>query len=108
MLNDKTIKLTMRIAGLAAASGLLAGCSDYLARHDGVSFDAGDAAARNAAIHMIDPWPRHSANDRIDVDGQRLAVGMKKYKTNDYEKAGTKSKNAATISAPNGQSSTSN
>ena len=95
--------LIMKILGLAATATLLTGCADYLARHDGVTFDAGDAAARNAAIHMIDPWPRHAANTRIEGDGKRMNVAINKYQANEPEGAATKTGTAnAAPSSQNG------
>lgn len=80
--NTYMTRLTTWI-GLTAALTVLSGCADYMARHDGVTFDAGNAAARNIAIHTIDPWPRHAANTAIDADGKRMLVAMKKYQANE-------------------------
>lgn len=79
------ISLALKLLVLAATAGLLGGCADYLARHEGITFGAGEAAARNAAIHTIDPWPRHAANTRIDADGKRMLVGMKEYQANEKD-----------------------
>lgn len=100
--------LTFKFLTLTAAAALLSGCADYLARHDGVSFGAGNAAARNAAIHMIDPWPRHSGNTNIEADGQRMAVTMRKYQTNDPDDGASTPKPGPGITGAGGKSSTSN
>jgi hypothetical protein len=61
-----------------AAALALAGC-DHLARRETVSAHAGDAKAANAAIHTIDPWPRHAENNRIGMDGVKAQQAMEKY-----------------------------
>ena len=98
------LSLALKLFGLAATAGLLSGCADYLARHEGITFGAGEAAARNAAIHTIDPWPRHAANTRIDADGKRMLVGMKAYQTNEKDDK-SKAPNTGAPKIPVGSSS---
>jgi hypothetical protein len=82
--------LTKKIAKALAAGFvlapalLLAGCyeDDYLSRRDTVSLGAGDAQATNAATHTLDPWPPHSKNTNINIDGARVQVGMDRYQSN--------------------------
>ena len=74
-----------RAAALIAACGTLnsfALADDYRLRSDGIDFGAGEAPAANIAIQTINPFPRNSWNTRIDVNGQRLLVGIKRYQAN--------------------------
>ncbi len=59
----------------------LGACSTYLDRQDFASSSLGDAVARNAAIHVIDPWPAHARNTRIVHDGARLQPAIERYRT---------------------------
>lgn len=59
------------LAGLIAASA--AGCGgEYLDRRDSISVYAGDAVRSNIVTHVIDPWPRPSANARLTLGAQRM------------------------------------
>jgi hypothetical protein len=64
---------------LAAATLLLAGCQDYAARRDTIAFHAGEAAAHNRAVHMVDPWPAVSRRADIDFDGPRAVRAIERY-----------------------------
>ncbi len=108
MQDNKTMKLTLKLLGLTSVAVMLTGCADYLARHEGVTFDAGDASARNAAIHTIDPWPRHAGNNRIDVDGKRIGVAVKTYQTNEPEGTSKAPQVGLKLTGPGSQGSTSN
>ncbi len=52
----------------------------YLQRIDRVSADAGDAKRINAAIHVIDPWPRYAGYRRIPANGERMAGAVERYR----------------------------
>jgi len=76
---------------LARAATLIAACTalggfaladDYRLRSDAIDFGAGEAPAANIAMQTINPFPRNAWNTRIDVNGQRLLVGIKRYQTN--------------------------
>src|SRR5215831_18272006 len=67
---------------LAGAGGASASDDEYLARRDSITPGAGNAVAHNRAVHTIDPWPRHVGNDRINVDGRRIQLGMRRYQAN--------------------------
>lgn len=73
---------------LAVLAGIvLSGCYEddryrYLAHGDSVTLGAGDAVAVNKATHTIDPWPPESNNTRIDQDGKRAEIAVKRYETN--------------------------
>jgi hypothetical protein len=54
----------------------------YFVRSDSITLDAGNAKNVNAAIHVIDPWPRHSANRRIPANGARMTGAIQRYRTN--------------------------
>jgi len=55
---------------------------EYLAHTDKVTSGAGNAVAANRAVHTIDPWPYHSQNTQIDIDGKRSQVGTRRYESN--------------------------
>jgi hypothetical protein len=85
MSSAKTIvRAALAATILTAPTLLLAGCygDDYSSRRDTVSLGAGDAQATNAVTHTIDPWPPHSKNTTINVDGARVQVGMDRYQAN--------------------------
>jgi hypothetical protein len=66
---------------LAGAGGAYAG-EDYLARRDSITAGVGNAVAHNTAVQTIDPWPPHVNNDRINIDGHRIQLGMRRYQAN--------------------------
>ncbi len=67
-------------AVVVAIGATVSGCSDsYFDRRATVSLGAGDALATNKVTHMIDPWPRSSANDRIAYNGQRAQAAQDRY-----------------------------
>ena len=53
-----------------------------LRRSDTITLGAGDAVAHNMAIHTIDPWPHWARNDRINMEGNRAALAIKRYQVN--------------------------
>jgi hypothetical protein len=74
-------------AGLLAVALGVGGCSsdtihEYHANSDRVTSGAGNAMAANRAVHTIDPWPYHSQNTQIDIDGKRAQVGTRRYENN--------------------------
>jgi hypothetical protein len=78
------------IAACAAAAAALAGCSggpsfddpftQYTQRTQTITLGAGDAKEANAAIQVIDPWPRYAYDTRIPGNGQRLADAVERYR----------------------------
>ena len=85
------IKSVMLPRVLLALAGIFAlgsgGCEDerryrYLAHSDTVTSSAGNAAASNIAAQMVDPWPASSQRTRIDQDGKRAYLAVKRYETN--------------------------
>jgi hypothetical protein len=67
---------------LAAVFATLGGCSEYLDRRDTIALSGGDAIATDKVTHMVDPWPRESANRDIAFDGNRMEGAFKRYRTN--------------------------
>lgn len=57
-----------------------AGCTDYLARRDTLLLESGEAVNRNAAIHVVDPWPRHALRTERETSGARLQHGIERYR----------------------------
>src|SRR5476649_1429560 len=83
------IRLTSLTLVTALAAGL-AGCmhaedpvTQYVQRTDKITLSAGNAKDANAAIHIIDPWPRASADRRIPANGERMAGAYERYRNVD-------------------------
>src|SRR5471030_3042829 len=83
------IRLTSLTLVTALAAGL-AGCmhaednvTQYVQRSDKITLSAGNAKDANAAIHIIDPWPRASADRRIPANGERMAGAYERYRNVD-------------------------
>jgi hypothetical protein len=84
------MKSISRLVGLTVTGVLaagLAGCmhaadpvTQYVQRTDKITLSAGNAQDANAAIHMIDPWPRASADRRIPANGERMAGAHERYR----------------------------
>src|SRR5215813_5806348 len=54
----------------------------YFRRSDTITPSAGNAKEVNAAIHVIDPWPRYSGNRRIPANGARMTGAIQRYRAN--------------------------
>jgi hypothetical protein len=52
----------------------------YLQRSDTIFPGSGDAKSVNSATHVIDPWPRHSANRHIPANGERMTGAIERYR----------------------------
>ena len=63
-------------------AGVLGGCSSdiYLDRRESISLASGDAQATNRVAHMIDPWPRASANTNIAYSGEKMQTAHERYR----------------------------
>lgn len=59
----------------------------YLERLEGITASAGDAKNINAVTHMIDPWPRHVRNRRIQANGERMVGAIIRYRTGRLQSA---------------------
>jgi hypothetical protein len=70
------------VACAVTLGAMLAGCSDiYYDRRQTIALSAGDAVATDQVIHMVDPWPRHSANRNIAFDGSKMQTAVERYRT---------------------------
>ena len=72
----------VRCLALAAVLATLAGCSEYLDRRDTIALSSGNAVASDRVTHMVDPWPRDSANRDIAFNGAKLETAIERYRTN--------------------------
>lgn len=72
-----------RLLTALALAAMLGGCSDiYFDRRDSIVPVAGDAIAANKVTHMVDPWPRSSANRDIAFNGEKMQSAVERYRTN--------------------------
>ena len=71
-----------RLSALAIALATLGGCSEYLDRRETIALSGGNAVATNVVTHMVDPWPRESANRNIAFNGQKMQTAVERYRTN--------------------------
>lgn len=55
---------------------------DYFFRSDSITLGHGNSVAHNIAVQTINPWPHYVGNSRIDIDGERLLIGTRRYKAN--------------------------
>jgi len=69
------VRLVVTIVALLG----LAGCQDHLTRRDPIVAWAGNSAAANKAVHIIDPWPAASADTDIPVSGRRTIAAIERY-----------------------------
>ncbi len=77
-----------RICALAALTATLGGwgwdwnedCGCYPTEF--VTRQAGDAVQVNKDIQMIDPWPHYVKNRKLDLDGHRASIAMRRYQAN--------------------------
>ena len=83
----KTISRLTSLTLVTALAAGLAGCmhaedpiTQYTQRIDKITMSAGNAKDANAAIHIIDPWPRASADRRIPANGERMADAYERYR----------------------------
>ena len=72
----------VKAAGVAALAAALAGCSEYLDRRETITLSGGNAVAANQVAHMVDPWPRESADRDLAFNGSRMASAVERYRTN--------------------------
>ena len=72
----------MRVLALATALAILGGCSEYLDRRETIARSGGNAVATNVVTHMVDPWPRESANRNIAFNGAKIEGAFERYRTN--------------------------
>lgn len=83
MFRSKTESASRAVSAALLLASLLAGCSDlYFDRRETIAFDGGDSVAANAAEQTIDPFPRHSNNNRLTFNGQRMQHAVECYRIN--------------------------
>ena len=80
--NNAPVITRVTLALLLASAGGGYADEEYLARRDSITPGVGNAVAHNRAVHTINPWPRYVGNDRINVDGRRIQLGMRRYQAN--------------------------
>ena len=77
------MRITRPALLVLAFAATLGGCADiYYDRRETVAFHSGDAVASNKVAHVIDPWPRASANRNFEAEGQRMQRAIERYRTN--------------------------
>ena len=54
--------------------------AQYFQRTDTITLGAGNAKEVNAAVHVIDPWPRRVGDRRIAGHGERMVNVIERYK----------------------------
>jgi hypothetical protein len=67
---------------LAVLIATLAGCSEYLDRRDTIALSGGNAVYTDRVTHMVDPWPRASANRDIAFNGDKMQTAVERYRNN--------------------------
>lgn len=72
----------LRTFALGAVLAVLGGCSEYIDRRDTIALSGGNAVATNTVVHMVDPWPRESADRNIAYNGPRMEGAFERYRTN--------------------------
>jgi hypothetical protein len=69
------------IAATVALGALLAGCSDvYFDRRETIALGADNAVASNMVEETVDPWPRHSNNNNLAFNGERMQRAIECYR----------------------------
>jgi len=70
------------LGSVLVLTAVLTGCNPlYMERTTKISPAAGDAIATNKMTHMVDPWPRHSANRDIAFSGAKMQTAVERYRT---------------------------
>jgi hypothetical protein len=83
MFRSKTERASRAVSSAVLLASLLGGCSNlYFDRRETIAFDGGDSVAANAAEQTIDPWPRHSSNNNLAFNGQRMQHAVECYRYN--------------------------
>ena len=72
----------LRGLALTCVLMLLAACSEYFDRREGITLNAGDALASDRVTMMVDPWPRVSADKNIRFHGERMQRAVARYREN--------------------------
>ena len=88
--NRDRIAMRWLVLLCVTAAAPLAGCytdyherERYLRRSDTITQGAGNAVAHNNAVQTISPWPYWAGNDRINMEGNRAEIAVKRYQANE-------------------------
>jgi hypothetical protein len=73
------LSLPWALAGCAGGPPFDDPFAPYLQRSNTITLSAGNAKEANAAIQVIDPWPRYVYDTHIPGDGQRMADAVNRY-----------------------------
>jgi hypothetical protein len=79
-----------RLAWIAAVAAALAGSGchhAYIARRDGVTFQAGDAVAANKVVHVIDPRPASASSAVLPARGAQAVAAIEHLDTRNAQGA---------------------
>ena len=74
--------LSLSALTFAGVSAVNAGDNQYFDRADTITRGAGNSVAHNMAVQTVDPSPRYARNNRINIDGKRIALGHSRYQSN--------------------------
>ena len=78
---SRTRTIGRTVAATLVAAVVLGACSDiYYDRRETIALGADDAVATNRVTHMVDPWPRSSANNKIAFNGERMQKASECYR----------------------------
>ncbi len=96
----KAIRVIATLALAQAVGGCWSGVYDnpaaeYIHRTDTIATSAGNAKDINAAIEVVNPWPRRAADPRIPVNGERMAHAVEHYKSG--QSAGSQSQSGPQV-----------
>ena len=98
------LKFRPRLAAIIASVAALSvgGCAEsdlhqYLGHSETLTVGAGNAQAANRTIHEIDHWPQTSRKTKIDMDGKRAALAIKRYQKNESIEPKSLSKSGISI-----------
>jgi hypothetical protein len=81
-----TIKSVRLLAGAAALTSILAGCSEYVDRRDTIALSGGNAVAADKLTMMVDPWPGYAGDRDIAFNGSKMQSAVQRYRTNSVYK----------------------
>jgi hypothetical protein len=70
------------VIAMSASSTMLFADDTHFGHSDFITRQAGDGIEVNKAAQTIDWWPKESRNRKLDVDGKRAEVAMKRYEQN--------------------------
>ena len=80
----KFIGRATRVCALAAVAAVLGAWDDDCGcdRYEFVTRGVGDAVQVNKVTQMITPWPHYVKNRKLNLDGHRASIAMRRYQAN--------------------------